>query len=127
MVMKSDCLAALHDNIQTEIVKREVFYNKIVFLAEKILVTPLHQWKCYTQEKRLTDKAVRFFEKRGAQFIYRSVVDVLKVNRVHCQQKSMQNEAVDNWHGKILLQKTLLGLNINAQQERRLRNIENVI
>ena len=46
--MKSDCLAALHDNIRTEVVKREVFYNKVVFLAEKILVAPLHQWKCFT-------------------------------------------------------------------------------
>ena len=75
----------------------------------------------------MTDKAVRFFEKRGAQFIYRSVMDVLKVNRVHCQQKGMQNVAVDNWHGKILLQKTLLGLSINSQKQRRLKNIENVI
>ena len=66
MVTKSECLAALHDNIQTEIVKRNVFYNKIVFLAEKRLVTPLQQWKCYTHEKRMTDKAVKFFERRGA-------------------------------------------------------------
>jgi|TARA_B110000285_G_scaffold230450_1_gene297101 hypothetical protein len=54
-------------------------------------------------------------------------MDVLKVNRVHCQQKGMQNVAVDNWHGKILLQKTLLGLSINSQKQRRLKNIENVI
>lgn len=117
LVTKSECLAALHDNIQAEVVKRNLFYNKIVFLAEKRLVTPMHQWKCFTQEQRMTDKAVKFFEKRGAQFVYRSVMDVLKVNRVRQQQKAMQNRAVDNWHGKILLQKTLLGLSMNSQRQ----------
>ena len=66
LAMKADCVAHLHDNIFIAKLQRETFYNKILFLANKRLTIPMQQWKEFTIEEKMEQKASQFFNQRSA-------------------------------------------------------------
>jgi hypothetical protein len=43
------------------------------------------------------------------------------------KQEDAQNQAIDNWHSKLLLQKALLSLKVAAHDLKRMKCVENII
>lgn len=127
MALKVDIMLALHRNIATSRRNSQQFYQKMLFLAERRVADPFLKWMEVVFERRLEDRADKFFRRRKAQFLFRLSWDSLRVYSLHAKQKRTQYDAIDQWHNKMLLQRTTLALKLHAHENRRLNNVSTII
>lgn len=127
MAMKVDVLLAVHRNVALSRNQRSVFYKKMLFLAERQVAAPFLKWMEFVFEHRLEDRADKFFRRRKAQYLFRLSWDSLRVYSLHSKQKRTQHQAIDSWHNKMLLQRTVLALKLHSHERKRLNNVSGII
>ena len=127
MAMKVDIMLALHRHVATSRRDSQQFYKKMLFLAERRVADPFLKWMEVVFERRLEDRADKFFRRRKAQFLFRLSRDSLRVYSLHAKQKRTQYDAIDHWHNKMLLQRATLALKLHAHENRRLKNVSTII
>lgn len=87
MAQKVDILLALHRNIAISRSSTQAFYKKMLFLAERRVADPFLKWMEVVFERRLEERAEKFFRRRKAQFLFRLSWDSLRVYSLHSKQK----------------------------------------
>ena len=90
LALKAEILLAFHENIQFKKKQRELFYHKMVPVAEKTMGYAVLMWKTFVHDQRLDNKADQFFMKRSAQYLKRIVWDSFRIFKIHQVQKDMQ-------------------------------------
>ena len=84
-------------------------------------------WMDFTIDERKEAKALEFYRKRKAQYIYRICWDSIYLMSLKNKQEDAQNQAIDSWHSKLLLQKSLLSLKLAAHDLKRMKCVGNII
>lgn len=85
MAMKVDIMLALHRHIAISRRDSQQFYKKMLFLAERRVADPFLKWMEVVFERRLEDRADKFFRRRKAQFLFRLSWDSLRVYSLHAK------------------------------------------
>jgi len=57
-------------------------------------------------------KSDLFFRERNAQYLSRLGWDSLRIMSLKNKQKATQNQAIDGWYGKVLIQRAFLQLKV---------------
>lgn len=127
LILKTDVLLQLHTNIQAKKQQRTIFAQKMVPFAHKRIEQPFVMWMDFTIDERKEAKAMEFYRKRKAQYIYRVCWDGIYLMSLKNKQEDAQNQAIDSWHSKLLLQKSLLSLKLATHDLKRMKCVENII
>ena len=127
MAQKVDVLLELHQHVARSRNQRKSFYQKTLFLAERRVAAPFLKWIEFVFEHRLEERADKFFRRRKAQYLFRLAWDSLRVYSLHSKQKQTQYKAIDSWHNRMLLQRTVLSLKLHTHDSRRLKNVAGII
>ena len=71
LILKTDVLLQLHTNIQAKKQQRTMFAHKMIPFGQKRIEQPFVMWMDFTIDERKEAKAMEFYRKRKAQYIYR--------------------------------------------------------
>ena len=89
LALKAEMMVAFHANIGHRKMQRELFYEKVEFVAVKRMKHPIEMWKAFTEIRRLEQKADEFFRKRKAQYILRLTWDSIKLTSLKHRQEQI--------------------------------------
>ena len=53
--------------------------------------------------------------------------DSMRIATLRCQQRGIQNQAIDAWHGKLLLQKAILSFKLVTHDQKRMQNVSKIV